>query len=1158
MSNINDSGAGSLRQAILDANGNGSGVTDTISFSIGTGAVTIQPTSALPTITTPVVIDGTTQPGFASAPIVELDGSSAGASITGLDVTAGSSTIRGLVINRFTGNGIRLATAGNNLVAGNYIGTDTAGTSARANGQVGIAINNSSNNNTIGGLLTADRNLIAGNSSHGISIASSASGTLIRGNWIGLSGTGTLSLSNGGSGIVINGPSNTVGGTLTGARNVISGNTNFGVQISGAAAQNNLLQGNWIGLNATGSAAVPNTIDGVRLESSATNNLVGGTASGAGNVVSGNGARGLNFASANNVAEGNFIGTDPTGLTAIGNASQGIRIFATSNVRIGGSSTAARNLISGNGQNGIMLDGGSSNSVVLGNYIGTNVTGNAAIPNSASGVRVIGPGNTVGGLLAAERNLISGNNGEGVIFQTAAAQTSVAVGNWIGLNVSGTAALANTGSGVRISGSSGIRVGGSTTAERNVIAGNSFNGVTIDGGSSNSVVLGNYIGTNISGNAAIPNLAAGVRMTGPSNTVGGTLASERNVISGNAGNGVLIDTTTAVNNVVIGNWIGLTSDGLSALGNANEGVRITNASRARVGGSSPAERNVISGNSRSGVIIDTGASNSAVLGNYIGTNASGTASVANLAFGVRITGPQNTVGGLLAAESNLISGNQSAGVVLEQATATENVVMGNWIGLNAAGSAALPNRTQGVWINTLATNNTVGGTVSGAGNVISGNRFSGLLIDINATNNLVAGNLIGTNSTGTASVANLSAGVQINAPNNTVGGTLPGARNVVSGNSSSGITLQTLADNSVVLGNWVGLNAAGNAAMGNGAAGVSVYATGGNVLIGGNASGAGNVISGNFNGIYLGTAGPSITIQGNLIGTDPTGTSAIANKWNGIEVTATSLSQIGGNSSSARNLISGNFMHGIYTNTGATNNRIVGNYIGTDITGNTALANQSQGVSLTSPGNTVGGSLANEGNVISGNRQNGIFASNLADGTVIKGNRLGTNAAGSAAIPNAFNGIAVTATAGNVLIGGTELGAGNLISGNTNSGVFIGTAGPNIMVQGNLIGTDATGQAAIPNQVNGVRILSSSNAQIGGDSQNARNIISGNIGHGVSLDAGASNISVRGNYIGTDSNGASAVSNGAAGIRIQNSNGNTIGGTLSASGNLISGNLGAG
>ncbi len=220
-------------------------------------------------------------------------------------------------------------------------------------------------------------------------------------------------------------------------------------------------------------------------------------------------------------------------------------------------------------------------------------------------------------------------------------------------------------------------------------------------------------------------------------------------------------------------------------------------------------------------------------------------------------------------------------------------------------------------------------------------------------------------------------------------------------------------------------------------------------------------------------------------------------------------------------------------------------YIGSDITGNTALAIKAKASRLPHPQHRrwfVG--QRRKRNL--GNRQNGIFASNLADGTVIQGNRLGTNAAGSAAIPNAFNGVAVTATAGNVLIGGTELGAGNLISGNTNSGVFIGTAGPNIMVQGNLIGTDATGQAAIPNQVNGVRIFNSSNVQIGGAALSARNVISGNRNAGVNIDAGGTGSVVLGNYIGTDGTGTLSLTTAFSGVNLGISTNNTVGGLLPA------------
>ena len=147
VSNTDDSGAGSLRQAILDANA--STGTDTINFNIsGAGPHTIQPTSALPTIEDPVVINGTTQPGFAGTPIIELDGSNAGNS-GGLYITAGGSTVKGLVVNRFGINGFHIKQNGGNVIEGNYIGTDYTGSIDLGNNQHGIGI--SSSGNIIGG-----------------------------------------------------------------------------------------------------------------------------------------------------------------------------------------------------------------------------------------------------------------------------------------------------------------------------------------------------------------------------------------------------------------------------------------------------------------------------------------------------------------------------------------------------------------------------------------------------------------------------------------------------------------------------------------------------------------------------------------------------------------------------------------------------------------------------------------------------------------------------------------------------------------------------------------------------------------------------------------------------------------------------------------------
>jgi hypothetical protein len=165
VTNTNDSGAGSLRQAITDANANPGA--DSISFSIaGSGVQTINLTSALPTITGALTIDGTTQSGYSGTPLIELNGAGAGALSNGLTITAGSSTVRGLIINNFDGNGIAISGTGGNVIAGNYIGTNSTGAAAAANGisgsAAGIYINNVGSN-TIGGVTAATRNVISGN-----------------------------------------------------------------------------------------------------------------------------------------------------------------------------------------------------------------------------------------------------------------------------------------------------------------------------------------------------------------------------------------------------------------------------------------------------------------------------------------------------------------------------------------------------------------------------------------------------------------------------------------------------------------------------------------------------------------------------------------------------------------------------------------------------------------------------------------------------------------------------------------------------------------------------------------------------------------------------------------------------------------------------------
>ena len=261
VSNTNASGAGSLQQAILDANA-ASGL-DIIIFQIpGEGVQTISPAAALPAITDAVVLDGATQPGYVGIPLIELNGASAGAASDGLRLAAGNSTVRSLIINRFYGAGIHIQSpGGTNRIEGNFIGTDTSGAVSRGNGQAatrsgGVWVDGSSGN-WIGGPYSTNRNLISGNGGSGIYVQNS-SGNTIQGNLIGTTLSGLAALGNTANGIAVyNSSGNQLGGASTGARNVISGNTNSGVYLYGSATTGNSVLGNYIGASSAGTAAIP-------------------------------------------------------------------------------------------------------------------------------------------------------------------------------------------------------------------------------------------------------------------------------------------------------------------------------------------------------------------------------------------------------------------------------------------------------------------------------------------------------------------------------------------------------------------------------------------------------------------------------------------------------------------------------------------------------------------------------------------------------------------------------------------------------------------------------------------------------------------------------------------------------------------------------------
>jgi titin len=545
-----DSGAGSLRTAILAANAHPGA--DVITFNVGGGgAQTIVLFHALPAVTGPVSLAGNTQPGFAGSPLIDVNGLFTGAGASGLTLAPGAagSSIRGLVINSFGGSGL-LIQASNCSVQGCFLGTNIAGTAAVPNG-FGVTIAGASGN-VIGGASAAARNIISGNTGAGVLIGGSAArNNLVEGNRIGTNAAGTAVVPNG-DGVLIGAGArhNVVGGALAGQGNLISGNTNDGVHLDGAGTTANLVQGNSIGTAGLGND------DGVAIGNGTRANTV------LGNVISGNGAGVLVIdpGTSANLLAGNKIGTNAAGSAANGNAvGVIIQAGATGN-------SVAGNLISGNAFDGLDLgDAGTRGNVVRGNKIGTNAAGTAALSNGFHGVLVYGSAshNVIGGTTAGARNVISGNSGDGILILGAG--TTVVQGNDIGTNAAGTAALGNGSGGVNVVGGSHNVIGGTTALARNIISGNSRAGISIsDQGSDGNVLEGNYIGTNAAGTAPVGNALHGVVIFDGAhdNQVGGTVPGAGNVIAFNGGAGVLIGSDPAhflgdagTGNAVLGNSI---------------------------------------------------------------------------------------------------------------------------------------------------------------------------------------------------------------------------------------------------------------------------------------------------------------------------------------------------------------------------------------------------------------------------------------------------------------------------------------------------------------------------------------------------------------------------------------------------------------------------
>jgi CSLREA domain-containing protein len=534
----------SLREAINAANANGSGA-DTINFNLAANAVLIQPLSALPVIKTSLTIDGTTQSGYFGAPIIVLDGNGAGNAngfyiqsppplIGGVIVPAISVTIRGLAINRFSGNGIRSNCTGkcDLTVEGNRIGTNSSGLIDMGNAFHGIFIGATDNSiYNIGGTGTFEGNVISGNGSNGIYLSGAADAQLnIYGNYIGVNAGGSASLPNDENGVAIGNLDEpdeitvNIGGTNPAARNIISGNGENGILLSG---QTTLIYGNYIGTDSTGASDLGNGDNGIAVGGNA-KTTIGGTINGqnGGNLISGNGIYGIQISSTDLPApiliKRNRIGTNLAGTAAVPNAIGGIVVggepfIAVKHIIGSFTNGADGNLISGNGGDGIEITSSISQIEMYANLIGTNVTATAKLPNQGNGIILAGAFNQVGlSDVDAAANVVSGNTLNGIQIQNTSAVGNTVVNNFIGTNAAGDN-LGNGQNGVQIGLLSsptqkpaGSYIGEPVSGSDNTIAFNGGDGVNILFGTGNrvqrnSIYSNGGLGIDLETNGVTPN-----------------------------------------------------------------------------------------------------------------------------------------------------------------------------------------------------------------------------------------------------------------------------------------------------------------------------------------------------------------------------------------------------------------------------------------------------------------------------------------------------------------------------------------------------------------------------------------------------------------------------------------------------------------------------
>ena len=706
VTNTNDAGPGSFRAALDSANAQSN--FDRIFFNIpGSGVHTIRPQSPLPEISTRVLIDAATQPGYVSQPLIELDGTDAGTGIIGLSFVDGAdgSALRGFTVNRFNHIGVGVNSVTNLRLKGNYIGTNQTGTAALPGQSWGVYVLGDTHDLIIGADLDGidddiEGNTISGNENSGIYIDSFLgpviSNVRIQGNIIGpdVSGSQPISSTEQRGIHLIGALHNTViGGSSAAARNVISDNSQaIFLQSRGRniVPEDTWIAGNFIGTNLSGDSALANRSIGIWAQDAGRDlhplrTIIGTNSDGIddaleGNLISGNDGPGISIYGVDTVVAGNLIGVDATGQSAIPNAQSGVDVYLSGRIGTnadGVSDEYERNVVSGN--NGVGIGVYTADSTVAGNYVGTDITGMLAVPNQQAGVNA--PlGAQIGGSDAAQRNVISGNNAFGVQISGGSL-----VGNFIGTNATGTAAIPNE-NGVSIAGlQPHTVVGGGLPGEGNVISGNTEAGIVWS--HSSATVAGNLIGVDFTGENALPNDTGVVFQPGLAdaflgmNSDGINDLTEGNVIAGNLGVGIEARGSNTRSRsgggtpYISGNLIGTTRTG-QPLGNGGDGILVENFGTVYFpiqigtnfdGISDAVEGNVIVNNgfeSGNGTGLTIRRENSFVFGNYIGVSPAGDIA-GNAGHGISIQNATPLAGGTAEFTTNTIQFNNGSGIYLD-------------------------------------------------------------------------------------------------------------------------------------------------------------------------------------------------------------------------------------------------------------------------------------------------------------------------------------------------------------------------------------------------------------------------------------------------------------------------------------------------------------